>query len=44
MKLLRAETQFSNDIGMAFRESKCVYQSIQTGKQKILDEPIQIDG
>ena len=30
-KLLDIVTQFTNDVGMTFRKTKCAYQAIQTG-------------
>ena len=32
-KLLDIVTQFTNNIGMTFRETKCAYQAIQRGKE-----------
>ena len=44
LKLLGIVTQFSNDIGMVFGESKCAYQCIERGKLVIWTTPIEING
>ena len=41
--LLDLVTQFSKDIGMTFRESKCAYLQIERGRIKVNSENIQIN-
>ena len=43
LKHLGTVTQFSNDVGMVFGESKCAYQCIERGKLVILTTPIEIN-
>ena len=42
--MLELVTQFSSDIGMNFGISKCAYQSIERGKQKPENNPIEVNG
>ena len=44
MMMLELVTQFSSDIGMNFGISKCAYQSIERGKQKPENNPIEVNG
>ena len=42
-KLLDIVTQFTNDIGMTFRETKCAYQAIQRGKRIEYNQPLKMN-
>ena len=42
--LLDLVTQFSNDIGMVFGESKCAYEIIERGKLKSSEETLVMNG
>ena len=43
-KLLDIVTQFTNDVGMTFGETKCVYQAIQRGKRIEYNQPPKMNG
>ena len=43
-KLLDIVTQFTNDVGMTFGESKCTCQAIERGKRKEHNEPLKMKG
>ena len=43
-KLLDIVTQFTNDVGMTFGESKCAYQAIERGKRKEHNETLKMKG
>ena len=42
--MLELVTQFSSDIGMNFGVSKCAYQSVERGKRKPENNPIEVNG
>ena len=44
MPMLKAVTQYSNDVGIKFGESKCAYQVIERGKCKAQDKTLKING
>ena len=44
MKLLDTVTEFTNDVGMTFGESKCAYQYIKRGKRKERGKTISVNG
>ena len=44
MKLLETVTEFTNDVGMTFGESKCAYQYIERGKRKEQGKTISVNG
>ena len=43
VKILDTVTMFSQDIGMTFDLSKCVYQSIESGKRKAENKPLVVN-
>ena len=44
MLMLKTVTQYSNGVGMKFRESKCTYQVIERGTRKAQDKTLEING
>ena len=44
MLMLKTVTQYSNDVGMKFGESKCACQVIERGKRKAQDKTHEING
>ena len=42
-KLLEIVTTFSHDVGMSFGISKCAYQCIERGKQKLQNQPLEVN-
>ena len=44
MKLLDIVTQFTEDVGMTFGESKCAFQMIERGVREQKGEPVEING
>ena len=43
-RMLENVTQFSNDVGMCFGETKCAYQTIERGKRKAQNKSLSING
>ena len=43
-RMLETVTQFSNDVGMCFGETKCAYQTIERGKRKAQNKNLSING
>ena len=41
IKILEIVTTFSHDVGMSFGVSKCTYQCIERGKQKLQNQPLE---
>ena len=41
-KLLEIVTTFSHDVGMSLGISKCTYQCIERGKQKLQNQPLEV--
>ena len=44
MKLLDIVTQFTEDVGMTFGESKCAFHTIERGVREEKEEPVEING
>ena len=44
MKLLDIVTQFTEDVGMTFGESKCRFQMIERGVREEKKEPVEVNG
>ena len=42
-KILEIVTTFSQDVGMSFGISKCAYQCIERGKQKLQNQPLEVN-
>ena len=43
IKILEIVTTFSHDVGMSFAISKCTYQFIERGKQKLQNQPLEVN-
>ena len=43
IKILEIVTTFSQDVGMSFGISKCAYQCIERGKQKLQNQPLEVN-
>ena len=43
IKILEIVTTFSHDVGMSFGISKCAYQCIERGKQKLQNQPLEVN-
>ena len=42
IKILEIVTTFSHDVEMSFGVSKCAYQCVERGKQKLQNQPLEI--
>ena len=43
INLLKIIVEYSEDVGMSFRDNKCAYQCIQRGKRKEIVSPLRVD-
>ena len=43
IKILEIVTTFSHDVGMSFGVSKCAYRCIERGKQKLQNQPLEVN-